>query len=77
MHYETRCGGLIKLLWHDGQGMCFFAKRVGTRALSVAVAGRWRRDDYGGTAWVPVGRHRLAHAASDLASTGGGLIVVF
>ena len=28
MHYETRCGSLIKVLWHDGQGMCLFAKRL-------------------------------------------------
>jgi transposase len=28
MHYETRCGGLLKVLWHDGQGMCLFAKRL-------------------------------------------------
>ena len=28
MHYETRCGGLIKILWHDGQGLCLFAKRL-------------------------------------------------
>jgi transposase len=28
VHYETRCGGLIKVLWHDGQGMCLFAKRL-------------------------------------------------
>jgi hypothetical protein len=28
MHYETRCGGLIKVLWHDGQSMCLFAKRL-------------------------------------------------
>jgi len=28
MHYETRCGGLIKVLWHDGQGLCLFAKRL-------------------------------------------------
>ena len=27
-HYETRCGGLIKVLWHDGQGLCLFAKRL-------------------------------------------------
>jgi transposase len=23
-----RRGGLIKVLWHDGQGMCLFAKRL-------------------------------------------------
>ena len=28
MHYETRCGSLIKILWHDGQGLCLFAKRL-------------------------------------------------
>ena len=28
MHYETHCGGLIKVLWHDGQGMCLLAKRL-------------------------------------------------
>ncbi|MBV9286763.1 MAG: IS66 family insertion sequence element accessory protein TnpB, partial [Hyphomicrobiales bacterium] len=28
MHHERRCGGLIKVLWHDGQGMCLFAKRL-------------------------------------------------
>jgi transposase len=28
MHYERRCGGLIKILWHDGQGLCLFAKRL-------------------------------------------------
>jgi transposase len=28
MHYESRCGGLIKVLWHDGQGMCLFSKRL-------------------------------------------------
>ena len=27
-HYETHCGGLIKLLWHDGVGMCLFIKRL-------------------------------------------------
>jgi transposase len=28
MHYETRCGGLVKLLWYDGQGLCLFTKRM-------------------------------------------------
>ena len=28
MHYETSCGGLVKLLWFDGQGMCLFSKRL-------------------------------------------------
>jgi len=28
MHYETRCGNLIKILWHDGIGMSLYAKRL-------------------------------------------------
>ena len=26
--FRGRHGGLIKVLWHDGQGMCLFAKRL-------------------------------------------------
>ena len=26
--FRGRCGSLIKVLWHDGQGMCLFAKRL-------------------------------------------------
>jgi len=29
---------LIKVLWHDGQGMCLFSKRL-ERGLPLAVAG--------------------------------------
>jgi transposase len=28
MHYETRCGDLVKLLWWDGDGLCLLAKRL-------------------------------------------------
>ena len=26
--FRGRRGGLIKVLWHDGQGMCLFSKRL-------------------------------------------------
>src|SRR5258706_9082358 len=26
--FRGRRGGLIKILWHDGQGLCLFAKRL-------------------------------------------------
>jgi len=26
--FRGRRGGLIKVLWHDGQGLCLFAKRL-------------------------------------------------
>ena len=25
---DVWCAGLIKVIWHDGQGMCLFAKRL-------------------------------------------------
>jgi transposase len=28
VHYETRCGDRVKLIWHDGQGACLFTKRL-------------------------------------------------
>jgi len=28
MHYETSCGDLLKILWHDGVGMSLYAKRL-------------------------------------------------
>ena len=27
-HYETHCAGLIKVLWHDGIGLCLLTKRL-------------------------------------------------
>src|SRR3954453_10939117 len=28
MRNDVRCGDLIKVLWHDGQGFCLFSKRL-------------------------------------------------
>ena len=28
MHYETRCGDRVKLVYWDGTGVCLFAKRL-------------------------------------------------
>jgi transposase len=27
-HYETRCGDLLKIVWHDGIGLSLYAKRL-------------------------------------------------
>jgi hypothetical protein len=42
--FRGRRGGLIKVLWHDGQGMCLFAKRLERGVLSGhrLQTGRWR-----------------------------------
>ena len=51
-------GGLIKVLWHDGQGMCLFAKRLERgRFLWPSPAPRWRGDDHAGPAWLPARGH--------------------
>lgn len=55
--FRGRRGSLIKILWHDGQGMCLFAKRLErgrfiwpspadgvvtiSSAQDLASAGRW------------------------------------
>ena len=73
--FRGRRGDLIKCLWHDGQGMCLFAKRLergrflwpstadGTVTISTAQA------------WLSFGRHRLANAAENLASDRGRLTI--
>ena len=37
--FRGRRGGLIKVLWHDGQGLCLFAEAVGAWPLPVAITG--------------------------------------
>jgi hypothetical protein len=71
--FRGRSGGLIKVLRHDGQGMCVLPNGWSVTASS-GIAGRWCRDDHAGIAWLPAQRHRLAHAATDLATAGRWLI---
>ena len=74
MHYETRCGELIKVLWHDGIGMCSIAKRL-ERGRFI-----WPTPEAGGVVSITVaqlglyaGRHRLANPAADVAAALGRL----
>ena len=69
--FAVAAASLIKCLWHDGQGLCLFSKRLergrflwpstadGTVTISTAQLG-----------YLLVG-HRLANAAENLASDGG------
>ena len=49
--FPGKRGGLVKILWHDGQGMCLFAKRLdrgrlgdcGNRWLSRRSQHQYRR----------------------------------
>ena len=48
--FRGRRGDRIKCLWHDGQGMCLFAKKARARAVSVALDGRRDGDNLDGAA---------------------------
>ena len=37
--FRGKRGDLIKLIWHDGQGMCLFAKRLERGAVHLACDG--------------------------------------
>lgn len=69
--FRGRGGGLIKVIWHDGQGACLFHEEAGTRTLHMAVGGRWDGSDYPWAARLFAGRHRLADAAKNLATDLG------
>ena len=36
--FRGRRGGLIKILWFDGQGLCLFSKRLGRAASDGSTA---------------------------------------
>ena len=48
--FRGRRGDLLKILWHDSQGMCLFVKRLEAWPLHLAVTGGWCRDDIGRSA---------------------------
>ena len=73
--FRGRRGDLIKCLWHDGQGLCLFAKTARTGSVSVAVDGRRNGDDLDGAARLSARGDRLANAAENLASDGGRMTI--
>jgi transposase len=65
---------LIKVLWHDGQGMCLFAKRLeGGRFVWPSTVARQGADWTVTITPAQLG-YLLASAATHVATTGGGLI---
>ncbi len=76
--FRGRRGSLIKVLWHDGQGMCLFAKRLERGRFiwpsTVARDGTdGTGDDHASATGIFAGRDRLAPAAAHVAATGCGL----
>ena len=65
--FRGKRGGLIKVLWHDGQGLCLLAKRL-ERGRFVWPRTGQGGDDHAGAAWLSAGGHRLAIAAAVMAA---------
>ncbi|WP_404943728.1 IS66 family insertion sequence element accessory protein TnpB [Rhizobium ruizarguesonis] len=65
--FRGRGGGLIKVIWHDGQGACLFTKKL-ERGRFI-----WPSADDGTVVITRLSarRHRLADAAKDLAANIG------
>jgi len=70
--FRGRGGGLVKLLWYDGQGLCLFTKRL-DRGHFVWPMTETGRADAGATVDV-AGRHRLADAQTRESPRSGGMI---
>ncbi len=76
--FRGRRGSLIKVLWHDGQGMCLYAKRL-ERGRFVWPLTAPREGADRSVTITPVqlryfaGGNRLASAATDVAPASAGL----
>ena len=64
--FRGKRGGLTKVPWHDGQGMCLFAKRLERGRFVWPRTEGEAGDDHGGTARLPAEGHR--HASPRLAN---------
>ena len=69
--FRGRRGDLIKCLWHDGQGLCLFAKRLERGRFLWPSSADGTVTILGGTTRLSDRGDRLAHAAKNLASDGG------
>jgi transposase len=73
--FRGRRGGLIKVLWHDGVGMCLFIKRlergqfVWPMSVGDCVADAWAAVDI-------VRGLRVAGFGAQSATRAGGLILI-
>jgi len=67
--FRGQLGDLIKVLWYDGDGLCFFAKRL-ERGRFVWPASDQRHSFFDACAVIDVaGRYRLAASRADVGAT--------
>ncbi|WP_425526325.1 IS66 family insertion sequence element accessory protein TnpB [Rhizobium leguminosarum] len=70
--FRGRGGGLIKVIWHDGQGACLFTKKLERGRFIWPLGSRWHGGDHARAARLFTGRHRLADAAKTWRPTSAG-----
>ena len=78
--FRGRRGDQIKMIWWDGQGACLFTKRLerGRFVWPTASDSKINMSRATPRAIGDVdGRHRLAHAAENMAAHHGGLKSIF
>jgi transposase len=71
--FRGRRGGIVKLLWYDGQGLCLFSKRLERGHFVWPVTDTGPRVSNAGATVDAAGGHRLAHAAARAPSGVGRL----
>ena len=64
--FRGKRGDLIKVLWHDGQGLCLYAKRLEKGKFIWPKASG---DDHARTARLLARRYRLADAATQFSAS--------
>jgi transposase len=55
--FRGRRGDLIKLLWYDGDGLCFVREATGARAFRLATSGEWHGGADASAVSDAAGRH--------------------
>ena len=71
--FRGRRGDLVKLIWHDGDGMCLFQKRLDRGRFVWPQATSGTVSLTRGTTVDVVRGHRLAAAGADVATADGGV----
>lgn len=71
--FRGRQGGLVEVIWHDGQGACLFTKKLEQGRFIWPFISRRSGFTVGGAARLSSRRDRLAHAAKNMDADCGGI----
>jgi transposase len=74
--FRGRRSDLVKVIWHDGQGACLFAKKTREREVHLAIGCGRSSDDLTGADELSVVRNRLAQPSRSAATNAGRIAVL-